>query len=108
MVRYLLLIAAFVPALVLANPVCDIPEYQAEPDIKNNLAQRYPGSYSVQVTLLNSDIQAYRKLCPTPATPYREQVLRTLIDRYYPDLAVIHTLYESETAAYNRLHGTNY
>lgn len=85
------------------NPVCKIPKQKAIADIKAKLGKKYPGSYSLQKTLLDGHLKAYHFLCSEPATDVNVEILEKKLKRYYPSFSLIQTLYEADKKAYGEL-----
>jgi hypothetical protein len=94
----------FVAPTCTANPICQVPEAQARSDLLAALEGDYPDSYSLQETLLNSGMQAFRELCAIPSDQVSDGVLQRLRDYYYPHFSLILTLYQSEMDSYGQLH----
>ena len=66
-------------ATYASNPVCKVTITTAKRDLLQSLSERYPGSYSVQKTLLNTGLNAYRELCAIPSTPESDAVAQGAI-----------------------------
>jgi hypothetical protein len=97
------------PATSPASPtsvpaVCRKQRHVAESDLKADLAGKYGNSYSLQLTLLNSNMEAYDAICSTPAPPVTLRIVDELASKYYPSFSLIRTLAISNAKAYKELH----
>lgn len=83
--------------------MCRKQRHIAEADLKANLAAKYGSSYSLQLSLLNSNMEAYDAICSTPATPVALRIVDELAGKYYPNFSLIRTLAISNAKAYKEL-----
>jgi hypothetical protein len=83
--------------------VAQIDRSKAVSDIKAKLEAQYPGSYSLQKTLLEGHMEAYEYTKGLPATDVNAQILGNLLRKYYPSFSLIKTLYEGNIKAYREL-----
>jgi hypothetical protein len=91
------------PSRRIDNPACVKSESEVSRDIKVSLAQKYKGSYSLQETLYNAHMEAYRNICRMRVTPELVPSLERIHRRYYPHYSLMWTLIQSEQDAYRRL-----
>lgn len=84
--------------------MCQKQRHLAESDLKANLASRYGSSYSLQLSLLKSNMEAYDNICSTPAPPVALKVINDLAGKYYPNFSLIRSLAVSNLNAYKELH----
>jgi len=91
------------PSRRIDNPACVKSESEVRRDIKVSLAQKYKGSYSLQETLYNAHMEAYRNICRMRVTPELIPSLERVHRRYYPHYSLMWTLIQSEQDAYRRL-----
>ena len=85
------------------NPISAIPESKARQDLKDELAQRYPDSYSTQELLFNTEMRDYKNLCQELSTPVSDGIMRDLGSRYYPRFSIIWMLYKKNAPDYLEL-----
>jgi hypothetical protein len=85
------------------NPICEINKEKLSADIKNNLTSKYPGSYRLQKSLLDSNMSSYDELCAIQVDDIAIEVLNKHLKRYYPSISLIQTLFESDIKAYQEL-----
>lgn len=87
------------------NPACQVSETKARSDLAAKLSAQYSNSYSTQKMLLDSGMEAFKKLCNIPSDQVSDGVLQRLNSQYYPSFSTIDMLYESNMKAYKELHG---
>jgi len=104
-ISVILLSIALFNSAYAENPACQVDETQARSDLAAEFKAKYPDSYSTQKMLLDSGMEAFRKLCNIPSDPVSDGILKNLNDRYYPSFSTIHMLYESNIKAYKELNG---